>query len=398
MSLVEESREPLRPVVADDVTYRRCVQALADASGPIAFDVERAHGYRYWPKAYLLQIRRGGAGTWLIDPTMFTERQLGRLVEATGDEEWLIHAASQDLPSMAVAGIKPPRIFDTELAARLLGKPGVSLGALLSEELDIQLRKAHSAVNWATRPLKESWLHYAALDVDFLAELRDTLDDQLVAMGRRDWAEQEFAWELDAFSAPPPERVDPWRRVSRITSIKHPRGLAVAKALWEERDAVARRRDRPPTHILADQAIVDVGLATPREGSLDVEQLLSVHSLRKAPGSRYLTNWRKALESAAKLSPKQFPPKRPPAGDGVPHPRNWDRINPEAAARWSRVRPAIDDFACEIGIQPSLLAPPAPLQDVLWHHERPRERQLLDAGVRPWQASLLDGLLDELLG
>lgn len=397
MSLVDAPREPLRPVVADDASLDACLAALAAADGPVGFDVERAHGYRYWPRAYLFQIRRGRAGTWLIDPTAFDLRRLGGLVAATEDAEWIIHAASQDLPSMAEAGVLPARIFDTELAARLLGKPGFSLGALLSAELDVQLRKAHSAVNWATRPLKQSWLDYAALDVDFLAELRDVLARQLDERRRRHWAEQEFAWELDHYGRPPEPRPDPWRRTSRITDIRHPRGLALARELWQERDAIARRRDRPPTHILPDQAIVEIAIAIGKDRPADRRALTAVPGFRSNPGSRYLSNWLRAVERFNALTPDQYPPKRLHDPNAIPHPRQWERSNPSAARRWALVRPAVDELACELGIQVSLVAPPAPLQQVVWRQSHPDEAQLLEAGMRPWQADLLSGLFDELL-
>ncbi len=399
MTLVDESREPLRPVVADDDALGECLDALAAATGPIGFDVERAHGYRYWPRAYLLQIRRGDAGTWLIDPTRFDADQLRGLVTRTGDEEWIIHAASQDLPSMWEADIVPPRIFDTELAARLLGKPGVSLGALLSAELGIELRKAHSAANWATRPLKRSWLTYAALDVDFLAELRDVLDRELRAMRRLEWAEQEFRHELVAYAREPEPRVDPWRRTSHVTSVRHPRGLALVRELWETRDAIARRRDRPPTHILPDRAIIELAQAAGKDRPVTARTLGQVEAFTKAPGSRHTRHWRQAIERFAELDPSQYPPKRPPRSrDDVPHPRSWPRIDEAAAERWRVVRPAVDELACEIGIQASLVAPPAALQRVVWRHAHPTAAHLERAGMRPWQVDLLAALLDEVLG
>lgn len=392
MSLVESSREPLRPVVEDDKAFERVLDTVAEAKGPVAFDVERAHGYRYWPRAYLFQLRRREAGTWLIDPTRFDQQRLSQLVEAAGDAEWVIHAATQDLPSMHEAGIVPPSIFDTELAARLITKPGVSLGALLSSELGIQLRKAHSAVNWATRPLKQSWLTYAALDVDYLLELRDTIDEQLSELKRREWAEQEFDWELKEYAREPVPRPEPWRRLSRITQIRHAPALALARELWLERDAIAQRRDRPPGHILPDAAIVELAVRTGQGPWPTRDDLHAVDGFAKPPGARYTSNWLAAIDRVRNMSPKKYPSKRGPS-NGPPNPRNWDRVNPEAAERWALARPAVDELACDIGLQPSLLAPPAALQEVLWRKQRPTEEDLLAAGMRPWQAEILSGLM-----
>lgn len=398
MTLVETSREPLRPVVADHRALTQCLNQLAHAEGPVGFDVERAHGYRYWPKAYLLQIRRGAAGTWLIDPTRFTPEELGQLASCTADAEWIIHAASQDLPCMFEAGIVPSRLFDSELAARLMGKPGVSLQALLSAELGIELRKAYSAVNWSTRPLPAPWLTYAALDVDFLAELRDVLETQLREMHRRQWAAEEFAWELATFAQPLKSRSDPWRHTSHITTVRHPRGLALVRELWQERDAIARKYDSPPTHILPDWAIIGAGRAADANRPLDSKTLRRLPGFDKLPGKQYMPNWQQAVARFTKLPPHQYPPKRVHNPDAIPPPKSWDRHDADAADRWNQARPAIDEFACEIGIQPSLLAPPASLRAVLWHHECPTTDDLLHAGMRPWQAELLSGLFEQLFG
>ncbi|MFV0428627.1 MAG: ribonuclease D, partial [Arachnia sp.] len=256
---VDSSREPLRGVVNTDEGLAEARTSLAAGVGPVAFDAERAHGHRYWPKAYLFQIRRAGAGTWLVDPTAF-ERDgnvdLSDAVAPLMDEVWLIHAASQDLACMREASIYPRRLFDTELAGRLLGEPSVSLANLLERHLGIKLRKAHSAADWSTRPLPEAWLTYAALDVDYLVELHDALAVILDQRGRREWAEQEFTATVEQYRTDPPPRPDPWRRLSGITSLRQPRQLAVARSMWIERDLMARAADRPPGRVLSDGAII----------------------------------------------------------------------------------------------------------------------------------------------
>ncbi|MDF1488518.1 HRDC domain-containing protein [Tessaracoccus caeni] len=396
---LEHSREPLRPVVSTADGLEECLDALRAATGPVAFDAERAHGYRYWPKAYLFQIRREGAGTWLIDPLPFEDDGLSRLVEACGDAEWIIHAASQDLPCMRDIDILPSRIFDTELGGRLLGKPGVALGMLLKYELGIKLRKAHSAVNWSQRPLKESWLTYAALDVDYLIELRDTIDEQLTATGRREWAQEEFDWELAHHSVAPPPAPEPWRRLSGITNLRNTRQLAVARELWQERDAIARHRDRPPSHILADLAIVDLA-ATARspETMPGADKLASVPGFRTPSARRYRTNWVRALSKAEQLPESSYPARRPKL-TGLPHPRSWERNNPEAAARWERVRPRVDGLACELSFMSSMIAPPSVIQRAVYEATAgaPDAARLRELGARSWQAEFLEPLLKEAL-
>ena len=399
MTYLDRSREPLRPVVDTAEAFQECLSALRAGTGPVAFDTERAHGHRYWPKAYLLQIRREGAGTWLIDPVAFegTDVALGDLVSACGDEAWLIHAASQDLPCMRELGIVPRRIFDTELAARLLGKPGAALGALLHSELGILLRKAHSADNWSKRPLPEAWLTYAALDVDFLAELAETLAAQVDAMGRTDWVEQECIEELERYGGEPVPRVDPWRRLSGVTTLRTALQLAVARALWQARDAIAQRRDRPPSWILPDAAIIDAATAA-RDAVPTRAELSRLRGFATPPGQRNLNAWLRAIDEVRDMDPADYPARRLPSV-GVPNPRSWDRIDPAAAARWAKVRPAVDVLACDLGgLQPSLVAPPQVLQEALFHHARPTADDLLRLGARPWQVEFLAPLVAEVLG
>ncbi|VEP38586.1 MULTISPECIES: HRDC domain-containing protein [Tessaracoccus] len=400
MTYIESPREPLRPVVEDPSALESCLEALASATGPVAFDTERAHGHRYWPKAYLLQIRREGAGTWLVDPVAFERggpADLSSLVTACGDAPWIIHAASQDLPCMREISVLPPSIIDTELAARLLGKPGASLGALLAAELGVHLRKAHSADNWSKRPLPPSWLTYAALDVDYLLELAERLQDELQEVGRAEWADQEFADTLARHTAPPQPRVDPWRRLSGITTLRTPRQYAVARALWTARDAIAQRRDRPPGWILPDAAILEAA-SLARDSVPTKSELLRIKGFAAPPGSRNLSTWLAALDEVRALPASGYPPPRL-RSDGVPHPRTWDRVNPEAAERWAKVRPVIDELACDLGgLQPSLVAPPVAVQGSLFASADVTHEDLLALGARPWQADFLVPLIREALG
>ncbi|RRD48034.1 HRDC domain-containing protein [Tessaracoccus sp. OH4464_COT-324] len=396
MNYQEHSREPLRAVVDSVRAFDECLAQLAAADGPVAFDVERAHGFRYWPRAYLFQIRRGAAGTWLLDPTRIPDERLTQLSTRLGSAEWVIHAASQDLPSMFDAGITPTRVFDTELAGRLLGKPKVGLAALLSAELDVHLRKSHSAVNWATRPLKESWLTYAALDVDYLIELRDAIGAQLAEAGRARWAEQEFEWTLRHYSRPPEQRSEPWRRTSEITAVRSRAGLALARELWTERDQIAQRRDRPPTHILPDAAIVELAKQVSVNGELPPNALSDSSALTRAPGKRYSANWLSAHRRFQQLAKAKYPAKRPPANPGPPQPRTWADSNPAAAERWQRFRPALDELAAQLGIQASLILPAATAAHLLWADERPSGDTLAAHDVRPWQRELLAPLLDQV--
>ena len=195
---------PSDPVVApvtglgDLLSWAR---RLADGPAePVAIDAERASGFRYGGRAYLVQLRRRDTGTALLDPIALGDLQV--LDQPLARSEWVLHAATQDLPCLAEAGIRPRRLFDTELAGRLAGFPRVGLAPLVERMLGLQLRKGHGAADWSTRPLPHDWLVYAALDVEVLVDLRDAMEAELTRQGKLEWAQQEFA-ALAAAPAPP---------------------------------------------------------------------------------------------------------------------------------------------------------------------------------------------------
>ncbi|MCW2681075.1 MAG: ribonuclease, partial [Frankiales bacterium] len=252
VELLLAPREGVPPVVETGAALAEVVARFAAGTGPVAVDAERASGYRYSQRAYLVQLRRKGAGTALIDPIGCPD--LSELSSVLQDDEWVLHAASQDIPCLAEIGMVPPRVFDTELAGRLAGFERVGLGAMVENVLGLRLEKGHSAADWSTRPLPDSWLVYAALDVEVLVELRDALEEELRAQGKLELAAEEF--EAVRLAAPPGPRTDPWRRTSGIHRMRNRRQLAAARALWEVRDAMARRRDTAPGRILPDAAIV----------------------------------------------------------------------------------------------------------------------------------------------
>lgn len=270
-------REPFGPVVDTDDTLAHACAELALAEGPIALDAERASGYRYSQRAYLIQVRRHGAGTFLIDPTAFPDlRELG---DAFGDEEWILHAATQDLPCLREAGLQPSSLFDTELAGRLLNLPRVGLAGLVEHYLNMSMAKEHSAADWSTRPLPEPWLDYAALDVEVLLELREAVMEDLERTGKTPWAVQEFE-ALLSFTGPAP-RKDPWRRTSGIHRVRNRRTLALVRGLWTARDRVAAERDIAPGRIMRDAALLDLATEPP-----DSPAALKAHaSMRHKVGS-----------------------------------------------------------------------------------------------------------------
>ncbi|WP_448629308.1 HRDC domain-containing protein [Cellulomonas soli] len=268
-----EPADGIPAVVDTPQALAAVVEAFGAGTGPVAVDAERASGYRYGQRTYLVQLRREGAGTALIDPAALPD--LSSLSEALVGVEWVLHAASQDLPGLVEQGMRPSRIFDTELGARLLGLERVGLAAVVAEMLGLGLAKEHSAVDWSTRPLPTEWLRYAALDVEVLVELRTVLAERLAVAGKAEWAAQEF--EAVRTAPPAAPRIEPWRRVSGLHAIRDARRLAVVRELWQTRDTNARQRDISPGRVLPDHAIVAAAQALPRS----VPQLDGAARLRR---------------------------------------------------------------------------------------------------------------------
>ena len=360
---------------------------LAAGTGPIAIDAERASGYRYSNRAYLLQLRRNGSGTALVDPIAF--ESLAPLQDVLEGTEWILHAATQDLPCLNEIGLYPTELFDTELAGRLLGYPRVGLATLVETLLGFRMKKEHSAADWSTRPLPEAWLEYAALDVEVLVELRDRLAAELVEAGKDDWARQEFD-ALRSFEQP--VRQEAWRRTSGVHRVRGRRALAAVRALWEVRDELASQRDVTPGRIVPDAAIVAAAVALPT----DRAALLSTKGFHGRGAERYAGRWVEALRVAADLGEDDLP-SRAPRGDGPPVPRAWAEKDPVAARRLAIARDAMATLAEQQSMPLENLLTPDTLRRTLWTPPRTREPgELLDAvvdqlvahGARRWQVAL----------
>ncbi|ACU97408.1 MAG: HRDC domain-containing protein [Saccharomonospora viridis] len=389
-----EPAEGTPDVIADPDTLRAACERLAEGSGALAVDTERASGYRYWPKAYLIQIRREGAGTFLIDPIPLRDH-FTPLAEVMNQVEWVLHAASQDLPCLAELGLHPPSLFDTELAGRLAGYQRVALGTLVESLLGYQLEKGHSAADWSRRPLPLDWLNYAALDVELLLPLREKLEEELAASGKLEWARQEF--EAVRTAKPPAPRAEPWRRTSGIHKVRTARGLAAVRALWEARDELARRRDRAPGRILPDSAIINAVLADART-SADLEKL---PVFRGRVQRKQATHWLRQLQRARTL-PESELPSTAVTYDGPPPPNRWAEKNPDAAARLAAAKAALADIAERNRLPVENLLLPELVRRLCWQPPEDTSREsvataLAEGGARPWQIELTAAELSKAL-
>ncbi|WP_406036673.1 HRDC domain-containing protein [Micromonospora sp. NBC_00898] len=387
-------REGTPAPVATPSELDEVVARFAAGTGPVALDAERASGYRYSQRAYLVQLRRAGSGTALIDPLPLPD--LAALDAVIGEAEWVLHAASQDLACLDEVGLRPRRLFDTELAARLAGFERVGLAALTEQLLGYTLEKHHSAADWSSRPLPESWLTYAALDVEMLVDLRDALDEELRRQGKSAWAAEEFAALVRTGARPLRVRAEPWRRTSGIHRVRGARAQARVRSLWYARDQIAARRDAAPGRVLPDSAIVAAAELDPK----DEKTLLTLPGFGGRSVRRLARTWLAALDDARQLPEDALPVT--PTVEGPPPPHRWAERDPVAAARLARCREVVVRIAGEHTLPAENLIAPDSIRRLAW--QPPEEvtddtvaETLRGFNAREWQISLLLPALTEAL-
>ncbi|MDP9807137.1 ribonuclease D [Trueperella bonasi] len=378
-------REGIPEVVNEKIDD--AVARLASGSGPIAVDTERAMGIRYSNRAYLIQVRREGTGTILIDPIGIEDR-LGGLREVL-KEEWILHAADQDLPCLHELGLYPTKVFDTELAALMLGFEKVSLQAITEEVTGWTLAKEHSNSDWSQRPLPPPLLAYAALDVELLHELREELTDQLVEAGRFEWFEQEC--EEVRLRKPRLPSKQPWRRASRQAGLRDRRALAMLRELWGARDNLARKRDLAPGKVLPNKVLAELAGRKPRSRSDVVNSSL----LRSRQRRGDVDTWWEAIEIAWNLDERALPERRyTESKDPYPPVNRWERHDRDAAARWESLRSTVLELADELGLRQDVLMKPAVQKMAAWTgwtSEEDLAAIFLAEGARPWQIEQVTG-------
>ncbi|WP_231928109.1 ribonuclease D [Devriesea agamarum] len=372
-----------------------CAAAEKVPDEPVAIDAERASSFRYSHRAYLIQLRTDSAGTALIDPLAFAIPSTLRRV--LSGREWVLHAASQDLPCLAELDLVPTSLFDTELAARLLGMPRVGLGAVVEDTIGVSLAKEHSAADWSRRPLPQPWLAYAALDVELLVKVRNVLAERLIQAGKDEWARQEFDHLVRHGARIQAPKPDAWRHVKGITKLVSPQQLAVLRELWLRRDDIARAEDLSPHRVLHDRVLIAIASRPPasrEEFGSGIGKRLSRADV-----------WWRTIRSALDLPACHWPGKAEPVVP--PPPKLWGRKHPERAQILTRVRAAITAEAEKLNLPQENLIPPAIVRSLIWEHgtelnSLPQAEHTiattLDAlGARPWQVAIAAPVIDQAI-
>lgn len=365
-----------------------CCNNLEKDEQPYAIDAERASGFKYSQRAYLLQISSATSDIYLIDPTSI--KDLTPLRQLLNNKSWILHAATQDLPCLFELELTPGEIFDTELAARLLSLPHVGLGGLLEDELQITLDKEHSAADWSKRPLPQDWLVYAALDVEFLHQLRKSLTQKLIDNNKLNLAQQEFkalcSWQS------PGLRNDPWRRTSGMHEVRGGQDSAIVRQIWLKRDEIAQQRDIAAGRVLNDAGIVEIAAKKPKT----VQELKDLASIKYRPAKNDAEIWFEQLQIALQLGPDQWPVKQKGA-ESYPAPKSWLEKRPAAYHRLQFVKAQLHKLSEELLIPVEHLCSPDLVKKWCW--DKPTDQLetinewLISQGARDWQAQNLAPVL-----
>ena len=374
-----------------------CVETLSHSKGWFAIDAERASGFKYGQRAYLIQIKREDSPIYLIDPVAISPAAVmadfARLAELLKTDRWILHAATQDLPCLNELGLKPSRLFDTELAGRLASLPRVGLGAMVERFLQVRLAKEHSAVDWSIRPLAEDWLNYAALDVDVLHELASAIEGELASQGKTEYAEQEFS-HLLGFK-PKAVKDDRWRGMTGMHEVKTQRALAIARELWTAREELAKRIDVSPGRLLPDASITQVAVDPPVTRSALADNKKFVGRASRT----YLDTWWQALVKGAET--KQLPPLKTPS-TGIPNHRSWPQRFPDANGRLVALRGEITKLSESHAIPAENLMSPETIRQLSWQPQtevttESLSLRLAELGARAWQIAICASNFSEAL-
>ena len=396
-------RAGVPPVITTESAFEEMISTLLNGVGPIAIDAERASGYKYSQRAYLIQLYRVNGGLHLIDPIAIENKSLWQEFNKNfANIEWVIHASTQDLPCLLELGLNPQSLFDTELGARIAGSPRVGLGALAESLLELQLAKEHSAVDWSIRPLKPEWLTYAALDVDVLLDIRQKVEKLLLEKNKLDWAKEDFAAILLNFKSKQGDqpKVDRWRKTSGMHKVRDRLTMTIIKDLWLDRDQLAQELDIAPGRILNDEAIIEIATKKPST----IEAITKVIGWRSKIQSPPYDRWLAQLNHSLSTPVEQQVELRIQSNN-LPPIKVWKERNPLGYARLSHARAGIAALALELDLPIENLITPELVRKLCWELPRNKEsdyeiyvaEQLKQMGARDWQISQVTPVIAQAL-
>ncbi|AZA09134.1 HRDC domain-containing protein [Corynebacterium pseudopelargi] len=369
-------RDGLPALCTTPSQLRKAERTLAKGTGAIAVDTERAGGIRYNDRAFLLQLRRAGSGTVLIDPEPHREVVGPALEPALSQTTWVLHDAATDLPSLYALGLYPADIFDTAVAAKLLNITPYRLPELSAALIGYTMHKSHGGEDWSRRPLPKAWRNYAALDVEVLLELAQACQKRLDAAGKSQWAKEEFEFIQHKATPLAPPR---WEDSKAANSVSKPQELAVIRALWHHRDALAMAMDVAPHRLLPDKAMVAIATKRPRSVSQLMRLSAFPRDLRGHAGE-----WLNVAQAGIAAQPW---PKRPRRQSTISA-SAWKKRDPSGFERLLAAETALEQVQADINVEADTLMSRRTLRKVCWaciHQGEELEQALDQTLLRPWQ-------------
>lgn len=402
MSTLDAPRGGVPPLAAGTTSIAEAAIRLAKGTGPIAIDTERASSFRYDDRAFVLQAKREGSGIVLFDVESQPDAISQHLSPVVNNQHWIVHAASTDLPCLADLGLFPGSLFDTELAGRLLGFSKVNLSAMTEEFLGCSLKKEHSAKNWSIRPLPNSWLNYAALDVELLLELANAMANRLAHDNKLTWLEQDCK-QLVRLHRQPQQITKTWLDLKGLSRLKSRKQLAVAQRLWATRQQIGATTDTACSLLLPDKALMTIATALPHTKKQLFDLRLSSRLLPK-----YAAEWVSVVRTTIASPPRKWPSQRQVRQYRQRHEQQYrSQLHhyPEVRAVLGSVREIIKSISEAHKVQADSLMQPLALRKIVWevvHTETIRNPSQLYSrlealGVRPWQLQLTFEPLSVLL-
>ncbi len=345
-------------------------------------DLESDSFHHYGDRIALLQLS-DGRRVYIVDPLAVDPTPLAELLGDTSREK-VFHDADYDgRMILTFLRVRPSPVFDTMIAARILGKEKVGLADLLEEYLGVSLDKSLQKADWSRRPLDRRMLQYAARDVLHLLELRDRMEEEMAGLDRLDWAREEFRLVVEGLS-PMPERKPDFFRVKGARDLD-PHRLAVLRRLLEWREERARRMDLPPFKVVGTERLLKLAEAVPRSRrELERAGALSPRQLRSF-GDEVL----KAVQEGWREPPERWP--RFPA-------QERSRRDLEAERTLRRFKEARDRRAEELGLDPGFLLPNAVLKELARRKPRGLEDIRRSGILKEWQFRVMGEALAASLG
>lgn len=353
----------------------RAALALAEELAGVdefALDLEAAGFHRYSDRLCLVQVSTRER-TWVVDPLAFDVRSVLQVPVEDPDIRTVMHGADFDLRLLdRDLDLSLRGLFDTQVAASLLGESAIGLASLLEKHLGVKLSKKHQKADWAQRPLPDELLAYAAADTRHLFELADRLRRKLEDQGRLVWALSECR-EMEGIRWEEPGDEDPVIGVKGARDLD-PRELERLRAALEWRDEIARAQDRAAFRVAGDPTLLEVALRRPRSA----DELARIRGMSGRMAREQGEDLVRRLDRADALPAaelRSFPPV----------PRGRGRPPPEIEERTGRLKSARNRRAAELGIDRGTLLSNAVLEEIA--REAPRSREALESvpGIKEWQ-------------